>query len=131
MRARVILLATATLMSSCSRVAPVPSAQLVDRIEAKLALDPCIGSLSKWHREYRYRHPANKPVDLNDIRADLTEAGPQDPAGRFVLGTDAPYILDDRPIMMAFATYDVRRDQLTLTHCGPNFGPPTAERVIQ
>ena len=30
--------------------------------------------------------------------------------------------LDDSPIDMVFARYDVRNDKLTLEYCGPNFG---------
>jgi hypothetical protein len=123
---------TTILLSSCSGSEAEPSTATIEQIEAKLAGEPCIGSVGEWHREYAFRKANNKPADRNDIRVWFKAAGPRDAAGRFVRETTDKWPLDDSPVNMVFARYDVRRDQLTLESCGANFGgADQPERIIQ
>ena len=119
------------LLSSCGNHAK-PSSASVDQIEGRLAREPCVGSLEKWHREYAFRKEVNRPRDRDDIRVWFQAASPHDPAGRFVRETTDEWPMTDNPMNMVFARYDVRSDKLVLEYCGPNVGGMNQpERIIE
>lgn len=105
-----------------------PSAALVGRIEAILAEDPCVGSLDRWARYYRWQRGLDGPNrDIVDV--DLRQAGFFGyRRGRYILPEPDPRLRpgeiivtgDDRRYLVGFASYDVRLDRLTMDHCGPN-----------
>ena len=54
--------------------APAQSIWLVNKIEARLARDPCVGSLAKWARRYEWRL-SPEGWDRNVVDIDLRQAG--------------------------------------------------------
>lgn len=106
----------------------VPSAALVSRIEATLAKDPCVGSLDRWARYYKWQ--TGQDVTSRDVvDVDLRQAGVFGyRRGRYVVPEPDPRLrpgeitvtADHRPYLVAFASYDVRLDRLTMESCGPN-----------
>jgi hypothetical protein len=87
MRSHTILVLVTTILSSCSESDTKPPTATVEQIEARLARQPCVGSLEKWHREYAFRMANDEAADRNDIRVWFKAAGPHDPAGRFLRET--------------------------------------------
>jgi hypothetical protein len=122
---------TAVLLAACSGDPAGPSVATIERIESRIAKDPCVGDLDRWHREYAFRKAVNRPADRNDVQIWFTKARSGDPAGRFVRETTDEWPIDDSVTDMVFARYDIRQDRLVLAYCGPNFGPDQPERVIR
>ena len=117
-----------SLEPSAAQDSATPSAALVGRIEAILAEDPCVGSLDRWARYYKWQRGQDGPNrDIVDV--DLRQAGVFGyRRGRYTLPEPDPRLRpgeiivsgDDRRYLVAFASYDVRLDRLTMDHCGPN-----------
>lgn len=105
-----------------------PSVALVNRIEAALAENQCVGSLDRWARHYRWQGGVHGPNrDIVDV--DLRQAGVFGyRRGRYILPNPDPRLRpgeiivtgDDRRYLVAFASYDIRLDRLTMESCGPN-----------
>jgi hypothetical protein len=114
-----MILVLAGAASACSPAGP--SSAVIEIIERRLARQPCVGDVGRWHRVYAYRKgPA--PLDTNDVGVWYREPDSTFPAGRFVRDSTDEWPLDDSRVNMAFARYDVGQDQLTLEYCGPNVG---------
>lgn len=114
-----------------------PSAALVHRIETVLAEDPCVGSLDRWARYYRWQQGRDGP-NREVVDIDLRQAGIFGyRRGRYILSEPDPRLKpgeiiiegDDRRYLVAFASYDVRLDQLTMESCGPNRRDREADRA--
>ena len=104
---------------------PRPPAPLVDRIEALLAKEPCVGSMDRWSRYYGYNHLPEKTVDTGIVDFHLEEAGtPGVRPGRHITEPDSWVNIDDRPIKMVSGDYDVEEDRIRIAFCGDNFGGP-------
>lgn len=105
---------------------PRPAQRIVDRIEALLAGQQCVGRLDRWSRSYAY-HYDPRTGNLYDKIIDfhLEEAGSRGiRAGRHVTGPTRWMWVDDRPIKMATGDYDVTEGRLRIAYCGDNMGPP-------
>ena len=133
---RMSLLFPAIMLAACGSVSVSPfetspavpqSVALVDKIEAQLANDPCVGSLARWARHYRWRMSPDG-WDRTVVEIDLRQAGVFGfRQGRYIHlpqtgGRPADIIImgDERRYLVAFASYDVRLDRLTMESCGPN-----------
>jgi len=112
--------AHASALSWAARL-PRPPEQIVERIEALLAQQPCIGGLERWSRSYSYHYdPVTGSLYNQIVDVSLEEASADAPAGRQVTGPISWMTIDDRPIMMARADYDVVEDRLRVQWCGNN-----------
>lgn len=119
------------LVSACGEKDEGPSDAVVERIEAKLARDPCVGSIDRWHREYAFTQAVNQPLDPNEIAIWLTDTRLGGGAlGRVIRKTVEEWPVDDRPIKVVSGIYNIQQDLLTIEHCGPNFGPQQPPRVV-
>lgn len=109
-----------------------PSPQVVDRIEALLARQPCIGQLQRWSRSYSYGADARSGALYDSIvEFDLEEAGQAGVRpGRYVTEPNSQP-LNDAPIKIAWGDYDLETGVLTVGSCGPNYGasPADIERI--
>ncbi|GGE83163.1 hypothetical protein [Sphingomonas prati] len=95
-----------------------PDEQVVDRIEARLAADPCLANLKQLRRVYSYAVRSAK-IDPNKIAVVISLSQPDGPpAGRIITGPPTSSILDGRDQFGASATYVVDKDALDLWHCG-------------
>lgn len=137
MRSLLIVIAT-LLTSACvplssrgpsaAQESASPSAVLVGRIEAVLSDNQCVGSLDRWARYYKWQSGPDGP-NRHIVEVDLRQAGVFGyRRGRYILPEPNPRLKpgeiivtgDDRHYLVAFASYDVRLDRLTMDHCGPN-----------
>jgi hypothetical protein len=106
---------------------PRPPRQVVDRIEALLAKEPCIGALGQWSRTYAY----DEDMQTNTLYPDIVDFDLK-AAGKFgvepglhLTEPNSWVAIDDRPIKMAWGDYKVANNQLTIGFCGSNVGPST------
>ncbi len=110
--------------SAWSNSEPRPPEKLVDRVEALLAKEPCVGNLDGWSRSYAYDFLPERTVDAGIVDFHLEEAGRLGvKAGRKIEQPDAWVNIDDRPIKMADGDYDVRDNRIRFAFCGINAGP--------
>ena len=77
------MLTALTLLGGCTRptlgatVTPEkPPLLLVEKLDARLAKEPCVGSLSHWSRHYRYNNRGNR-LDKQLLWIDFVVAGYQ------------------------------------------------------
>jgi hypothetical protein len=118
-RAAFILSGTLAL-SSCS--GPKPDEALVNRVEDRLAQDPCLRNIQSLRRTYQYARRGDV-IDTNRIDVDVQEAGHRGlPAGRFIIAPEKGGIIDDSQFFGAEAIYKVNTDELDIWACGMNFG---------
>lgn len=138
MRAAIILCA-ALVLSGCGTRPVKPAEVEIDRVEAALAKQSCVGELSGWQRQYYY-HPkyfgeeveqAKKegrvPRSSRHIRTligfDLRQGG-ANAAGRISLesppmdGAEAAQSGERR----ALGSYDIRTGAVELVRCDPKMG---------
>jgi len=102
---------------------PRPPAPLVDRIEALLANEPCIGSMDQWSRYYGFNRLPEKTVDTGIVDFHLEEAGtPGVRSGRHITEPNSWVNIDDSPIKMVSGDYDVKEDRVRFAFCGDNLG---------
>ena len=106
------------------RIGPAPPIALVDRLEAELEADPCVGPLGRWNRTYEYAaRDVNQRRDA--LAFKLVEAnGTSTKPGREILRSyvgGGEIAVDDRPVKMAWGLYDIATGRLTMEHCGNNF----------
>jgi len=104
---------------------PRPPRQVVDRIEALLAKEPCIGALNQWSRTYAYDEDMNTNILYPGIIAfDLKAAGKFGiEPGLHLTEPNSWFGIDDTPIKMAWGNYEVVSDKLAIGFCGNNLGP--------
>ncbi len=115
-------LASALLAACSATAADLPSEDVVDAIEQKLSLDPCIGSLDRWSRRFAYGFdPETGDADRSSIAFLFQEAGKYEfREGRFIVTPDKFITVDDRPYRIAAGTYTPETQKLELSACGPN-----------
>ena len=106
-------------IEECISTHPLPSAHIIDKLEAHLAKQPCVGRLDKWERTYFHGLTGDRSkVDGNKVEFSLREAGRYDfKAGHHVVRPDddrAIWFPDDRPYQYASGIYDVATRQLKL-----------------
>lgn len=102
---------------------PRPTPEIVDRIEALLVKEPCIGDINRWSRFYAYDMP-EKTVDTGIVDFHLEEAGTLGiKPGRQITVPSAWVNLDSRPIKMVGGDYDLKEDRIRVGFCGNNVGP--------
>ena len=103
---------------------PRPSVQIVNRIEALLSKEPCIGRLANWSRSYAYNYDSPTEllykglVDFHFKQADT----PGNPPGRKITEPNSWISIDDSPIRMAWGDYDIQTDTIRMGFCGNNVG---------
>jgi hypothetical protein len=103
---------------------PRPPEKLVNRIEALLAKEKCVGDLGGWSRSYAYDYLPERTVDTGIVDFHLEEAGRFGvKAGKNITQPDAWVNIDDRPMKMADGDYDVRENRIRFAFCGNNVGP--------
>lgn len=107
-------------LSSCS--GPKPDEAVVNRVEQKLAQDPCLRKILSLRRTYQYAR-RGETIDTNRINVDVQEAGHRGlPAGRFIIASETDSMIDDSQFFAAHAIYKVNTDQMDIWACGMNFG---------
>jgi hypothetical protein len=104
-----------------------PAADLVDRVEARLARHPCIRGLARWQRLYSFARVMGDPrsVDEHRIAFQFREAGFN--GFRSERRTTAPEVwvqIDDRPYNLVSGYFDLRSGELSIDFCGANIGSP-------
>ena len=139
MKAAVGCLASLALAACDNRRDPVqvllpakPPEALVRQIERRMQQEPCIGSLSRWSRHYRYGAP-HEVLDESSVSITYKQASKTDPEGSFIdlpplmydssSGTTLLQVeIDDRPIDFVSATYHRRSHTINLQFCGHSKG---------
>jgi hypothetical protein len=107
---------------------PRPSQQMVERIEALLAKEPCVGRLDRWSRSYAYNGRMSGGVYLNIVDFHLEEAGTFGiQPGRHITAPNSWVAIDDRPIRVVSGDYDLGENRLRIAFCGENAGPAKSE----
>jgi hypothetical protein len=107
---------------------PRPPAELIDHIEALLAKEPCVGSMTQWSRYYGYDRLPEKTVDTGIVDFHLEEAGTAEAkVGRHITEPDSWVTIDDRPIKMVSGDYDVKDNRVRIAFCGNNVGAERTE----
>ena len=155
--AGVLLSLAITCLSACARqdgpvpigsisTGDVPSRAIVERIEAHLARESCVGALSRWARFYRWMPtpaafngslPRTRLASDHEVEVILREAGVFGyRAGRFIEPSPPPLSRnqihlsgDHRDYRVAFGSYDILTDRLTLESCGPNLNAHPGEVI--
>lgn len=114
-----------------------PPQTIVSRIELHLEQDPCVGSLDRWARFYRW---GTRPSDFTgpslppaadrheEVEIVLREAGKFgyrpgsfiEPSPPSLKENEIYMEHDDRDYLIAFGTYTVAKDTLELATCGSN-----------
>lgn len=128
---RVRSLAAVVLYASAQRGAlgaALPSKGQVNTIEIALRDQPCVGNLDGWERRYRFtrkRTPNFRDgrVDEGTVEFRLRRAGSYNiRTGRMILPPMRVNVLeiDDTPVKMAWGTYAVKTQHLTIDFCGQN-----------
>lgn len=100
-----------------------PARAVIEQIEARLRAIKCVAPLNKWERSYWFSRDRAGHVDHNSVEIDLRQAGFEEfKHGRYVL--DAPptrmFDADDRDYDIAFGSFDVSKERISLHSCGPN-----------
>lgn len=104
------LLPSLLFMMGCP--AGKPSERLVQRIETRLAADPCIKSIGELRRTYSYARRGWK-IDPNKIDVAVEPAGYDGlPAGKFITDPPKSVRIDHRERLSASATYVLSIDAL-------------------
>lgn len=119
------------MLSSCSKREPPdanimfadkPPVATVRMLEERLAAEPCIGSLNRWSRHYRYWAPKAR-LDRHSIIIDFKQAGYHGrPAGMLIepIYRERTLDLDHSEFQTAFGIYDDRRRVIRFWSCGSN-----------
>lgn len=117
------------LLAGCGpadRAARLPDELVVDRLEAQLAKETCIAPLSRWERRYWFaRDRPSQAPNYGKISIDLRQADFEEfRSGRHLLDRpfEAEFGIDDRAYELAFGTYDIASNRVSLWACGPNTG---------
>ena len=108
-----------------ARTAGIPSEADVDRLERRFADHPCIRDAGRWDRTYFFgATDARDAVDKDRIDFRLREAGKFGLTAERrivpVLSPEAMPEIDDRDYLIAFGTYRIASQTLTIDSCGPN-----------
>ena len=108
-----------------AQTAGVPSDADVDRLERRFADHPCIRDAGRWERTYLFgATEARDAVDKNRINFRLREAGKFGLTAERrivpVLSPQAMSEIDDRDYLIAFGSYRIASQTLTIDACGPN-----------
>ncbi len=130
------------LTTGCAPAEMKPTESEMDRVEAALEREGCIGELKDWLRRYHYklefspeesvaawkekREPRPTAYDKSIIEVDLREANFEKFAGGRRSYSNYPEGsggIDDRDYRMAFGTFDVATGRLNLVACGENMAP--------
>ena len=101
-----------------------PPKLILDRMDAALSQNACVGNLAKWERLYSFNHNRGEPeVDESIIQFQFREAGRYDfKAGRRTTMPLEWLNLDDRQYDLVSGHLDVPARNLVIDHCGPNKG---------
>ena len=103
-----------------------PSVGLVDALEAQIARDRCVGSLSRWERLYSFGLNDKREVDETKILFHYRQAGVYNfRAGRKVMAPLEWVNLDDGDYELVDGSYDSISGKLVIDFCGPNLGKPS------
>jgi hypothetical protein len=108
-----------------AQTAGIPSEADVDRIERRFADHPCIRDAGRWDRTYFFgATDARDAVDKDRIDFRLREAGKFGLTAERrivpVLSPEAMPEIDDRDYLIAFGSYRIASQTLTIDSCGPN-----------
>ena len=132
----------ALALSACAAREVKPTEAEMDRVEAALGREECIGDLKSWLRRYHYklefspeeseaawkerREPQPTAYNKSVIEVDLREANFEEfgngrrSYSNYPEGSGG---IDDRDYRMAFGTFDVATGLLNLAACGENMAP--------
>lgn len=133
---RPMLVLSLIMLSSCYEREPAeanimfadkPPVATVRMLEERLAAEPCIGSLHRWSRHYRYWAPEGR-LDRHSIIIDFKQAGHHGrPAGVLIepIYRQKTLDLDHSEFQTAFGIYDDRRRVIRFWSCGSNTAPAT------
>jgi len=119
-----VALTLVLVLSACDRASTSkavidqdkPPISLVQKLEARLGREPCVGSLDHWSRHYRYNTPGNH-LDKQLIWIDFIAVGYHGEAAGMSIDPPRPtgvIELDDRPNKpeAAYGEYDGRRHSI-------------------
>jgi hypothetical protein len=120
--------APALFLMACSQAGGedlTPRIQDVDRLEAKLASQPCVGDLQKWERNYRYGMsrrmfwPQSDYVDLDVIEFHFRSAGTIAirPERNLVGASENRDWRDSSPIQTIDGSFVISSGRLKMTNC--------------
>ncbi|WP_345169385.1 hypothetical protein [Sphingomonas daechungensis] len=103
---------------------PKPSEAEIDRVEARLADHPCVGSLDSWERNYRYGErrrtfwPQIDHADLDVITFHLRRAGTVEIIpGRAIFSTGSGDWPDSRAIRAIDGSLVLSSGRLSVSRC--------------
>jgi len=110
-----------------------PPPLLVEKLEARLAREPCVGSLTHWSPHYRYNRRANH-IAKRLIWIDFVIAGYREEAAGVSIDPPLPagvIGIDDRPNKpeAAYGEYDGRRNSIRWW-CDANDPSPQLKSTI-
>jgi hypothetical protein len=108
-----------------AQAAGIPSEADVDRLERRFADHPCLRDAARWDRTYFYgSNEARDAVDKGRIDFRLRETGKFGlTAERRIVPRLSPQAMpeiDDRDYLVAFGSYRITSQTLTIDSCGPN-----------
>ena len=108
-------------MAGCS--VGKPPINEVKAIEGVTARSACVGSLSRWHREFAFQMRGSR-VDRSVVSVLYRQAGHRGlPAGRFVTEPGSDMMIDDMQFRVAGGEYDRKARRFIGWTCGCNFPP--------
>jgi hypothetical protein len=104
-----------------SRSNLLPSDEVMDRVEAILTSDDCIGDLDQWERLYAYSlNHSTRATDPNVIEFDFREAGVHGfNSGRRAVELFQLAEIDDRDYRSAFGRFTVSTGRIDIRWCDP------------
>lgn len=135
MRLLVSLVVLLTVAGCDRRGAPqnFPKSVDVQRLEALLARNDCIGDLGHWERRYRlWMEPTTDRPKSTEIEFNLRQASREyKRAGRFVEPPRDKNVIeiDDTPVKVAFGMFETTSGRLELNFCGSNFPEANSRRA--
>ena len=97
-----------------------PQPEIINRVEDRLAREPCVGSLDRWERLYSFGQSGGE-VDESVINFAYREAGRFGfVSGRRITSPDEWVNLDDRPYLIMNGYFVIGTNRLVIRACGPN-----------
>jgi hypothetical protein len=119
--------ASLALAACASAPADRPPRKVLDRLEAKLADNPCIGPLKRWSRSYAWAvDPRARGAGDQVVEFLFEEAGKFEfREGRHVFGKSGlPFKVDDRAYRIAYGLFDPATGKVEVKACGANSDGP-------
>ena len=98
-----------------------PTADAIDRLEATLAQNACVGSMDRWGRFYSYGLDSAGEVDEAKIDFYFRQAGIHGfRAERRITAPDEWANLDDGDYRLVIGSFDRASARIDIQVCGPN-----------